>query len=505
VPRFAVAALVRRDPALHGRPLAVLTGTPATRAVVEASAEAGVRGVRPGMGASEALARAPGLVCHDRDPEAERSAAGALLDAALGTSPRLMAAAPDCVFLDLAGLDGLFGPAGSDVPEAAGRRRRDQMIDARIGERLATATAEVGLPASVGIAGSRTVATLAARTAAGVTVVPPGGAAAFLAPLPVGCLDPEPDLAESLERWGIRALGELAALPAAGLLARLGPRGTRLQSRARGQDDAPFVAWVPPEPCVEAVTLDWEVTALEGLAFVLRGLLERLAARLAARGCGATALTLVAGLADGAAHRRRLPLIAPLREPRTLLALLRTDLEGLRLEAPIVALALEAEPASLHPLQADLFVPPRPSPRELGETLGRLAALVGPDRVGAPALGDSHRPDAIGVTAFTGSVAHRAAVAALALLEPARLTCRRFTPPLPAAVEVRNESPARVEAAGVRGPVVACAGPWRTAGEWWAETAWAWEEWDVALADGAVYRLALDQATGAWTVTAVYD
>lgn len=379
------------------------------------------------------------------------------------------------------------------------------MVDQRLGERLAAATAGVGLPARVGIAGSRTVASLAARTTVGVTVVPPGGETAFLAPLPVACLDLEPDLAESFERWGIRTLGELAALPAAGLLARLGSRGARLQARARGEDDAPFVPWLPPEPCVEAIALDWEVTALEGLAFVLRGLLDRLAARLAVRGCGATALTLVASLADGGTHQRRLPLIAPLREPRSLLALLRADLEGLRLEAPIVALAVEAEPAPLHPLQADLLAPPRPSPRELGETLGRLAALVGPDRVGAPALGDTHRPDAIDLTAFTDSIARRAAVAALVLAEPAALACRRFVPPLPATVTVDENRPQHVEAAGVRGAVVACAGPWRTAGEWWAETAWAREEWDVALADGAVYRLALDPATGAWTVDALYD
>jgi hypothetical protein len=62
-----------------------------------------------------------------------------------------------------------------------------------------------------------------------------------------------------------------------------------------------------------------------------------------------------------------------------------------------------------------------------------------------------------------------------------------------------------VEAAGAHGEVLGCAGPWRSAGEWWAETAWSREEWDVALADGAVYRLVLDRASGAWAVDAVYD
>jgi hypothetical protein len=66
----------------------------------------------------------------------------------------------------------------------------------------------------------------------------------------------------------------------------------------------------------------------------------------------------------------------------------------------------------------------------------------------------------------------------------------------------RSGRPARVEGFGA---VAAAAGPWQTAGEWWAETAWAREEWDVALPDGVACRLARDCATDAWTVDAVYD
>ena len=180
---------------------------------------------------------------------------------------------------------------------------------------------------------------------------------------------------------------------------------------------------------------------------------------------------------------------------------MRAELEGLTLPAPIVALAVDAETAPLGALQADLFAPPRPSPRELGETLGRLAALLGPDRVGAPILDDTHRPTAIGVTPFVLERKPRPP-------DPgggAALACRRLTPPRPAAVTTRDARPTHVDADGIRGPVVACGGPWHTAGEWWADTAWAREEWDVALGDGAVYRLVHDLATGAWTVDVVYD
>ncbi len=485
-PHFAAAALLRSDPGLRDRPVAALAGTETTRTVFEPSPEAWAAGVRPGMSAGEAVTRAPGLVGRLRDLDAERSAAAALLDVAMATSPRVEAAAPDRVHLDLTGLE-LFGD------------------ERQIGERLALGAASLDLPARVGIAGSRTAAGLATRAAAGVTIVPAGEEAAFLAPLPVALLDPPAELATALERWGVRTLGELAALPAAGLLARLGVEAASLRARARGGDDQPFVPYVAAEPCVEALALDWEVTHLDGLVFVLRHLLERLAARLALSEQGARALALTVGLADGAVHRRRLALVAPLREARTLLALLRADLDGLTLPAPVVSLAVEAEPARLRPAQPDLLTPKRPSPHELARTLGQLGALVGPDRVGAPALGDTHRPDAVGVVPFTGAVARQAAVAALTLSDAGRLACCRFAPPLPAVVTARDGQPRHVEAPGVAGAVAACAGPWRTAGEWWTDTIWSREEWDVALADGAVYRLVLDRARGAWTVNAVYD
>jgi protein ImuB len=498
VPGFAAAALVRQAPALGGRPVAALRGT-THRIVVAVTPAAAAAGARAGMSATEAATRVPGLIGRIEDFEAERAAAGALLDAAWGISPRVEVVEPGSLCLDLAGLTTLFGE------------------EWRIGERLAAAGEAVGLPIRVGIGATRTLARLAALAGPGLLVVPPGGEQEFLAPRPLGLLAPEPDLALALERWGIGTLGALAALPTAALLARLGPPAVRLQALARGADAGPFVPHLIPEPCREAVTLDWEVPSLAALAFILDRFLARLAARLALREAGAAALRLTLRLADGGVHAHRLSVAAPLRDGRTLGRLLRTELEALTLPAPVVAVSMEAEPAPLAPLQADLFAPPRPSPRELGEILGRLAALVGADRVGAPLVPDTHRPDAIAVAPFPGgesgpgraagdpSPAASAKPHAPVWITGAPLVRCRLVPPRPARVECRAGRPVRIEAAGLRGTITAAAGPWQTAGEWWAETAWAREEWDVALRDGTACRLAQDLATGAWTVDAVYD
>jgi hypothetical protein len=208
---------------------------------------------------------------------AERAAAGALLDAAWATSPRVEVVEPGSLCLDLGGLAPLFGD------------------ERRIGERLIAAGAAVGLPVRVGIGGTRTLARLAARVAAPLRVVPPGAEEAFLAPRALGLLEPAPDLELAFERWGIGSLGALAALPTAALLARLGPPAVRLQALARGADLGPFVPHLEPEPCREAITLDWEVPSLPALAFILDRLLAQLAARLALRDAGAAALACRCG------------------------------------------------------------------------------------------------------------------------------------------------------------------------------------------------------------------
>jgi protein ImuB len=80
---------------------------------------------------------------------------------------------------------------------------------------------------------------------------------------------------------------------------------------------------------------------------------------------------------------------------------------------------------------------------------------------------------------------------------------------VPARVAVTDGRPVRVTTdrrgfAG--GAVVQCAGPWRTSGAWWTEALpWNRDEWDVALNDGAVYRIFQDRVTDAWFIDAIVD
>jgi protein ImuB len=55
------------------------------------------------------------------------------------------------------------------------------------------------------------------------------------------------------------------------------------------------------------------------------------------------------------------------------------------------------------------------------------------------------------------------------------------------------------------GRVARASGPWLSSGDWWSPRPWDDEEWDVALADGGIYRLSRDRHTGRWTITGQWD
>jgi hypothetical protein len=94
----------------------------------------------------------------------------------------------------------------------------------------------------------------------------------------------------ALRRWGLATLGDLAALPAADLAARLGQAGVALQRLARAADAQPLVPVVDEERFEAALDLEWPIEALEPLSFVLTRLLEPLSAALARADRGAAAL-----------------------------------------------------------------------------------------------------------------------------------------------------------------------------------------------------------------------
>lgn len=383
VDHFAAAAVERGEPALRERPLAVVTGASPAAHVLEANPPAREAGVRPGMTEAEARARCPALVSRPCAAEALAAARHALLDVALAVSPRIEDTAPGLTSIDIAGLERLFGG-----PDAIGRR-------------LCALARAVGLPARVGVASSRTLARLAAMLSPErVTVVPPGREREVLARAPLAVLELPPELAATLARWGVSTLGELAALPRSGLAMRLGAAGLHAHDLASGKDREPFNVYTPPPYWEEAQGVEWEIESLGALAVILRGVLERLSARLRAAHVCADAVDLHLQLASGGSEARTIRLASPTCEAEPMLTLVRLELEARSPGAPVTGVAVRVHPVPHRPGQGGLWQPPAPALRDLAVVLTRLTALVGIGNVGSPRAVDTHRPDAFTLVPF---------------------------------------------------------------------------------------------------------
>ena len=381
VPDFPLQALRRSYPELGEAPLAVVAGPSPRDAVVAVAAEAAEMGVKPGMTAAQARQVAPTALLRATPPEVAAAAGEALADVAGGMSPHVKRSRPGEVLLDAGGLVRRWGGEEAIVHELLRRCHR------------------VGLSARAGIAGSAGVAVVAARCGEAV-IVPTGGERAFLAPLPLALLDPAPELAAALWRWGVTSVGALAALPRAEVALRLGAGGTALHRLACGDEAATFVPDPVRELLREGIVLDHALTTLEPFLFTLHGLLSRLAGRLELRGAGFAELALELGLEGGGSREYRIALTAPTREVAAVLALARLRLEAHPPGAAIEAITAQAAAGCVRMAQGSLFTPPLPAPGKLAATLARLAALVGPDRVGAPSIVDTHRPSVIAVSPF---------------------------------------------------------------------------------------------------------
>jgi len=418
----------------------------------------------------------------------------ALLNLAFTFSPRVEDTAPDAVALDIDGLERMFGP-----PPA-------------LAERIVRLASDAGLRVEVGVASNPDAAVCAARGLGGIAVIPAGQEARLLAALPVSLLFASAaEIEETLRLWGIRTLGELAALPEAALSARIGQEGPRLQKLARGAGCRPLLAFSPVPGFEHSLELEYPVALLEPLFFVLSRLLHELWAGLEARALATDELRLRLHLEDRSADERDFRLPFPLRDHRAGLKLMQLELEQRPPKGAVTAVWLAANPVEPRVLQDGLFLPLAPAPDKLEVMLARLANLVGQENVGAAELLDTHRPGALRMKRFTirspGSnpqitqILHQSAKSAGSTL----LAFRVFRPPLPAQVQARQGRPERITARGVKGNVVSLAGAWRTSGDWWKSDGWDRDEWDVALSDGALYRIYCDRATRAWFIEGSYD
>jgi protein ImuB len=344
-----------------------------------------------------------------------------------------------------------------------------------------------------------------------------------------------------LHKWGIHTIRQLAALDKEQLGARLGPEAIRMWERANGRSSRLLKLIRPPESFQESFEFEREIETAEPLLFMLRRFLEQLAMRLAAMYLVAKELTLRITFANSRQVRHRTdssdwrnePAVAdkqiyervfkipqPTNDVDLLFRMLQTHLENFRSEHPIVAVALSAQPIKPAGEQFGLFETTLRNPHQLSETLARLTALLGSDRIGTPVLEATHRPDAFRMQPF-GSTGFQPVGQAGVLpckrngrqdaclphsqdgCAPLSAALRRFRPAVSASVLQDEDTPAHVTSVEVSGKIIAQRGPYFLSGNWWDEKSWRRAEWDLQLENGEAVRC--HKSEGTWKVDGIYD
>jgi DNA polymerase-4 len=356
------AAVEQRDrPELRGRPVIVGGGGPGDRGVVSAASyEARRFGVRSAMPLRQAGRLCPQGVFLPVDGRKYQAVSREVMTILRRFTPLVEPISIDEAFLDVTASEALFG----DGPTIA-RRIKDAVHD------------EVELTASVGVAATKLVAKIASdlEKPDGLVVVPPGGEAAFLAPLDIARLwGVGPQTASALREYGVRTMGDLAALPSDLLVRRFGKHGATLAERARGVDPDRVVGEGEAAKSVgHEHTFDVDTSDPETIERTLLAMADGVAGRL--RSSGVRAATVTVKIRDSGfrtiTRQRTLAEPTDLTEPifRAALELARPEVRGIRVRLLGVSASHLGEREQLALFAAD--EPRRRKATEAADTLRR--------------------------------------------------------------------------------------------------------------------------------------
>jgi protein ImuB len=365
LPRFSLAVAAGGREALAAGPIALAPELGREQLIGEASAAAEAYGVRAGLRLGEALARCPTLRLVTPDPAGVADAWDRLVMALEGVGAAVESGAPGSAWFDARGLRRLHG---GDVESVIAAARR------ALGSRAAR----------FGAAPSRFAAFAAASRARArrPELAPAGPArlAAYLAPLPVGLLHSRPEVAalpDALERFGVRTLGELAAMPRAALADRFGAAGTFAHELARGRD-TPLRPRTAAERLEEVLELPESASGPQ-LEQALGLLIDRLLARRERRGRTLRAVVLSAALVGGGTWRVQLTFREALADPRRMRLVLVPRLADLPAPADVLRLRAEGLGPAAGEQRSLLAQPASIRAARLREAIRQARSVAGPE------------------------------------------------------------------------------------------------------------------------------
>ncbi len=421
-------------------------------------------GLHAGMRLADARALCPDLRTAPADPGADRVALERLARWCTRYSPWTACDGADGILIDISGAAHLFA-----CPEQGRRGGEDAMRDD-----LAARLARMGITARIAIADTAGAAIALARYGKG-GIAPPGALRAAIAGLPVAALRIAEGTAATLERLGLKRIGQLYDLPRANLARRFGRGGAKAADAVLHRlDQALGRIFEPVDPL--APVPQWRVhrafpepvTDGTALARLLMPLCAALAGRLEADGQGARRLSLSIFRVDGTCQSVVVGTHRPSRDAVHLARLFRERLGVIDPGFGIDLMMLSADVvAPLAAAQADLTGRAAHA-LALAELVDRLALRLGAAHIGRIAPYESHVPERAerrvrGLAAPDWADAARPPGPA----RPLRLLPR--PEPIEVMAEVPEGPPRAFRWRCVRHRVARAEGPERIAPEWWRD------------------------------------
>ena len=392
-------------------------------------------GVRPGMRVGGVNALCPQAVLTQYDEHIHHSAMQAAALALLQYTPELALAEQDTLLLDVTGSLSLFG----------GIRRLYRRIQGTLQGLCLSARYAIAATAA-GAWLLATVPAVAAGISAPVRLHARGRRCLKLHTLfrrldtlPANALPAARPYEAWLDNIGCGTLGALRQLPRAGLQRRTSKLLLQALDAAYGKTPEIFKWVTAPLQFHGRIELVERIESTDAVARLAGRLLEQLCGWLAGHQRAVTQMTLLLEHERGRHARPPTPLAlttsTPTRDPAHLMRLLQEHLHHLKLEAPVVAMALEVSRVQdVAPVPDDLFPAPGGTPQDRQRVIDLILARLGHDRVLQPQPHADHRPEranqwrAAGLSGVVGHIVEGGDRPCWLLEKPVPLAVRRNRP-----------------------------------------------------------------------------
>lgn len=370
---FFCAVEELQNPTLRGRAFAV-GGRPEERGVVAScSYPARRRGVRSAMPMSQAVRACPGLLIVPARHRLYRQMSQRVMERVYRLTPLVEQISIDEAFVDVS--------ARAEEPEVLARALQQTIRD------------ELDLPCSIGVATNKLVAKIANNLGkaakqddappCAITVVPPGGEAAFLAPLPCSELwGVGPKTAQRLAGYGIHTIGELAQRSPEELERLLGKHGYEMVLHARGIDNRPVVTEHEQKSISQEITFTRDVGDEAELLRVLHDQSMSVARELRRSGLCASTVKLKLRWPDFTTPTRQMTLTHPSDDGEVIYAAARQLFARLWQPGQWVRLVgVGVSGLTDQPRQMGLFDPPDERIERLTATVSAMRARFGDNAI----------------------------------------------------------------------------------------------------------------------------